>query len=63
MSELNELLDRLKSAQRELVINAAQAGILPSDNVLRKIADLESAILAVDNVIHEEGGERTDRTE
>lgn len=63
MSELNDLMDRLKSAQRELVIGAAQAGMMPSDNVVRKMADLEGAILAVDNVLHEENGERPEKAE
>lgn len=58
MSELDELLDRLKTAQRELIVTAAQAGMMPSEGVVRKIADLENAITAVDAVIHEEGGER-----
>lgn len=55
MSELADLLDRLKSAQRDLIVTAAQAGIMPSEGVVRKIADLENAIAAVDAVIHEEG--------
>lgn len=57
MSELTDLLGRLKGAQRELIATAARAGMMPSDGTVRKIADLESAILAVEAVIEEEGAE------
>ena len=58
MSELTDLLDRLKSAQRDLIVTAAQANMMPSEGMVRKIADLEAAIAAVDAVIHEEGGDQ-----
>ncbi len=52
--DLVELLDRLKTAQRELIVAAARAKMLPSDGVLRKIADLEQAIVATETLVEEE---------
>lgn len=57
MQDLTALLERLRRAQRELVLAAAKAGGLPADNTLRKISDLENTILAVEAVIRDEGGE------
>jgi hypothetical protein len=54
VTELSALLARLKSAQRELILNAAKLAMMPSDGTLRKIADLENAIAAVEAVMHEE---------
>ena len=54
MSDLSDLLDRLKGAQRELILTAAQANMMPSEGVVRKIADLENAIAAVEHVLHED---------
>lgn len=56
MTELVELSKRLKEAQRELILKAAQGGKLPPDGVIRKIAELESAIVAVDTLIGEGDG-------
>lgn len=53
MDGYKALLDRLQAAQRELLDAAARGGGLPSDNALRKIADLEVAIGAVENLIGE----------
>jgi len=52
--KLEALRARLVSAQRELIKNAAEAGTIPSDNALRKIADLEVTIGAVETMIDEE---------
>lgn len=49
--KLKALRDRLLSAQRELLNAAAEADIIPSDNTLRKIADLEVAIGAVEAML------------
>lgn len=49
-TNLESLRDRLVDTQRALVLAAADAGILPSDNALRKIADLEVAIGAVEHM-------------
>lgn len=46
-NELQTLLDRLEDAQRDMIVQAARTAALPSDNTLRKIADLEVAIGAV----------------
>jgi hypothetical protein len=51
--QLQALLDRLKNAQRELLLQCAQADTLPSDKTLRKIADLEGAISAVEMMLGE----------
>ncbi|ADH88114.1 conserved hypothetical protein [Ancylobacter novellus DSM 506] len=51
--KLEALRARLMSAQRELIKAAAEAGTIPSDNALRKIADLEVTIGAVETMIDE----------
>ncbi|MGQ3676672.1 hypothetical protein ACT6QH_14390 [Xanthobacter sp. TB0139] len=53
-AELASLLERLKNAQRELVITAAKANTLPSDGMLRKISELEGVIAATEAVMEEE---------
>jgi len=52
--DLTALLERLKGAQRDLLINAARLKVLPSDGALRKIADLEQAIVATEQLIEED---------
>lgn len=52
---LDRLLDRLKDTQRTLVLQAAQLLMLPPDGTLRKIADLENTIAAVESLIDEAG--------
>lgn len=52
--KLEALRGRLLSAQRELIKAAAEAGTIPSDNALRKIADLEVTIGAVETMIDED---------
>ena len=55
MSEdLRSLLERLKNAQRDLLRSAASQPVLPSDGMLRKIADLEQAIVATEALIEEQ---------
>jgi hypothetical protein len=53
MNGLLELSRRLKQAQRDLIMKAASADSLPPDGVIRKISELENAILAVDAIIEE----------
>ncbi|WP_293867554.1 hypothetical protein [uncultured Alsobacter sp.] len=60
MNELMTLSQTLKAAQRELIVNAARTGRLPPDGVIRKIAELESAIIAVDTLIGESEGGKDD---
>jgi hypothetical protein len=54
MNELPALLERLKAAQRDLILAAAKLSMLPSDGTLRKISDLENTIAAVEALLQEE---------
>ena len=54
MSALETLLDRLKNAQRDLILDAAKVAMLPPDSMLRRIADLENTIAAVEALIDEQ---------
>lgn len=49
--KLEALRARLVQAQRSLILAAAETDAIPSDNALRKIADLEVAIGAVESVL------------
>ena len=53
IAKLENLRARLIAAQRELVKAAAEAGTIPSDNALRKIADMEVTIGAVEAMIED----------
>jgi len=52
-SNLDLLLERLTLAQRDLLLASAASTQMPSENALRKIADLEVAIGAVEAVLDE----------
>ncbi len=52
--KLEVLRNRLLAAQRELIKAAAEAGTLPSDNALRKIADIEVTIGAIEAMLDEQ---------
>lgn len=54
--KLIALRKRLVDAQRNLIMQAANADALPSANALRQIADIESAIVATETMIEEERG-------
>jgi hypothetical protein len=54
MPGLNSLLDRLKERQRDLIMQAAKEGMLPPDGMLKRIAELENAIAAVEAIADEE---------
>ena len=58
IEKLKALRARLLTVQRELITVAAKAGTIPSDNSLRKIADLEIAIGAVETMIEDQSGQR-----
>lgn len=58
MTEYRELLERMKTAQAELLAAAAKGRTLPSDGALRKIADLEVAIGAVEHLLEESDASR-----
>lgn len=53
LSDLEQLRDRLKHAQTELLLLTAKAKVLPSDGTLRKIADLEISLGAIEALIDE----------
>ncbi|MCJ2047976.1 hypothetical protein MKK58_26050 [Methylobacterium sp. J-078] len=58
MSDLEILLDRLKDAQRALIVQAAKIDMLPPDSMLRRVADLENTIAAVEALIDEQAPRR-----
>ncbi|MBS7543366.1 hypothetical protein [Ancylobacter oerskovii] len=53
IEKLTALRTRLLAAQRELIKAAAEAGTLPSDNALRKIADIEVTIGAIEAMMED----------
>ena len=53
-TKLQELRIKLLAAQRVLITAAADAGTIPSDNTLRKIADMEVTIGALETMIEEQ---------
>lgn len=55
MDKLRALRARLQKQQRDLILIAAESTALPADGVIRKIADLESVITAIDAFLEEEG--------
>ncbi|WP_200931849.1 hypothetical protein [Methylobacterium sp. Leaf85] len=57
MSKLGALLDRLKAHQHVLIVAAAEHDSMPADSVLKRIAELENAIAAVEALAGEEDGE------
>jgi hypothetical protein len=54
--KLLALRERLVTAQRKLLMDAAETNLLPADSALRKISDLENAIAAVEVLISEHDG-------
>ncbi|MDR7039874.1 hypothetical protein J2X36_004652 [Methylobacterium sp. BE186] len=54
MQKLEALLDRLKSHQRDLILEVAERDMLPPDSMLCRIAELENVIAAVEAVADEE---------
>lgn len=53
-ADLQGLVDRLKAAQRELLLTAAKSVTVPSEGMLRKISELEGAIAATEALMQEE---------
>lgn len=51
--KLSVLRARLVEQQQKLISQAALADGLPTDSALRKISDLENAILAVEHMIED----------
>ena len=58
MDKLEALLDRLKTRQRDLIMEAAHYDTMPADSTLKRIVELENAIVAVEAVADEERGRR-----
>jgi hypothetical protein len=54
--KLNALHARLQKAQRDLLIHSAQSTMLPPDGILRKIADFECAMSAIELMLEESTG-------
>lgn len=52
--KLEALRARLLAAQRELITAAAAAGTIPHDNALRRIADIEVTIGAIEAMLDEQ---------
>ncbi|WP_409564122.1 hypothetical protein [Methylobacterium sp. J-068] len=55
---MESLLERLKDAQRTLIVEAAKIDMLPPDSMLRRVADLENTIAAVEALIEEHAHRR-----
>lgn len=60
MNKLEALLNRLKARQRDLILQAAEYDVMPADSTLKRIAELENAIAAVEAVADEEANKRRD---
>lgn len=58
MDKLYALLDRLKTRQRDLIMEAAEYNTMLADSTLKRIAELENVIAAVEAVADEERGRR-----
>ncbi len=52
------LRGRLVEEQQKLIMQAAGSGVLPTDSAIRKISDIENAIMAVEHMIEELGSSK-----
>ncbi|MCJ2087506.1 hypothetical protein MKK88_16175 [Methylobacterium sp. E-005] len=52
--KLNDLLERLKTQQRMLILAMAEHAGLPAGSALRQVSELENVIAAVEAVAAEE---------
>ncbi|GHE49810.1 hypothetical protein GCM10019059_06240 [Camelimonas fluminis] len=57
MAELEELLERLKAEQRDIIERAAQSKATPARSAIQRIGELELAIGAVEQLINETEGQ------
>ncbi|MFC0283191.1 hypothetical protein ACFFJB_06150 [Camelimonas abortus] len=57
MDELEDLLNRLKAEQRDIIVKAAQSKGLPARSAIQRIGELELAIGAVEQLISETEGQ------
>lgn len=53
--KLVALRARLVEEQQKLITQAATNGMLPTDSAIRKISDIENAIMAVEHMIEDIG--------
>jgi len=53
--KLVALRARLVEEQQKLITQAATTGMLPTDSAIRKISDIENAIMAVEHMIEDLG--------
>jgi len=56
--KLQTLLHKLENEQHKLLLNVAEKGIMPSNGVLEKVAQLELNISAIENTIDRLTSER-----
>ena len=61
LSKLNALYQRLVAEQHRLVTAAAGQQVMPTESMLRQIADIESTLTAVATMIEDarQNGQRT----
>lgn len=52
--KLVALRQKLLDAQRGLILQAAESEVVPASGALRRIAELESAIVATEAILEEE---------
>ncbi|WP_334174050.1 hypothetical protein [Pseudoxanthobacter sp.] len=52
-ADLEALSQRLKDAQQQLILSAAGLRMLPGESLIRRIAELEQAIVATETMIDE----------
>jgi len=57
MANLEELLERLKTEQRDIIQRAAQSKATPARSAIQRIGELELAIGAVEQLINETEGQ------
>ncbi|MFD2677864.1 hypothetical protein [Camelimonas lactis] len=57
MAELEELLERLKAEQRDIIERAARSKATPARSAIQRIGELELAIGAVEQLINETEGQ------
>ena len=58
MSDLPQLLDRLKAARRAIIAEAANGIVLPPEGMIRRLAYLQGAITAVEAQMGEQAERR-----
>ncbi|MEN3931062.1 hypothetical protein WJT86_08335 [Microvirga sp. W0021] len=62
MNKIEIFLDRLKAEQRRLIVVSSEADVLPTNNTLTKISELENCIAAVELAIQEGKNNKSEKT-